>query len=108
MGRHDNFERRAREYEALLMAAELGGASECDLHEAVDTHDGVMMAEQFVDQQFMAGERVIKLVHGRGRGLMRRDVQNMLSDSDLVEYFRDSSRPEEMMAVTYAVLAERN
>ncbi len=108
MGRHDSFSQRTREYEVALMAAELGGAPECDLHAAVDTHDGVKMAEQFVDQQFMAGERVVKLVHGRGRGLMRSDVQRMLSDNELVEYFRDSTVPGEQMAVTYAILAERH
>lgn len=101
--RFDNF----REYEAAILGAELGEPPEIDLHGALDTVDGVQAALQFVDQQFMADERVVRIIHGRGRGHMREDVQRALADCELVEYFRDSSKPGEIMGVTYVVLAEK-
>ncbi len=97
-----------RQYDAMLLGAEMGDPPEVDLHKAPDTHDGVQMAMQFVDRQFMAGEQVVRLIHGRGTGRMRTDVQRALAESDLVEHFRDSSKPGEQMAVTYAVLAAQN
>jgi DNA-nicking Smr family endonuclease len=101
-------ENQLREFEALIMAGELGEPAEIDLHDQIDTHDGVAASEQFIDASFMAGERVISIVHGKGHGRMRSDVQRMLADHELVEYFRDSSNPGETMGVTYVVLAQKS
>lgn len=100
-------ENRIKEWEAIIFGAELGEPPAIDLHEEADAYDGATRTEQFIDQQFMAGERVVKIIHGKGHGRMREAVQSTLAQSDLIEYFRDSVRPGEQMGVTYAVLAHK-
>lgn len=87
------------------MAAEFGGCPELDLHRVDDVSEGIHALDQFLHQQFMAGERAVKIIHGRGTGAMRRAVQEHLARVPFVEVFRDSQDTGELLGVTVAVLA---
>lgn len=63
--------------------------------------------ESFLNQQFCIGERVIKIIHGKGSGILKQFCQQALSGHPLIEYVGESSQPYEQGAVTYAVLVPR-
>lgn len=94
--------------ESFLIAAELGHGPELDLHEVGDVSSGVHTLDLFLNQQFMAGERAVKIIHGRGAGVMRRAVHEHLAQVPFVEAFRDSRNLPEVLGVTVAVLASRH
>ena len=103
-GSHEGMD---REYEIKIMGAELGDPSEVDLHDQVDTQSGVQVVDQFISSAVFQGDDVVRIIHGRGSGKMREAVHQLLKDHSLVEFFRDSSQPGEVMGVTYAVLVKQ-
>jgi len=93
--------------ESAIFAAELGGrAPEVDLH-GMDTIEALEAVDRFLHLQFMAGERVAKIVHGRGSGKLREVVHQLLKSHTLVEYYRDAQAPHSLAGVTYAVLGPK-
>lgn len=96
------------DHEALIFGAELGtSAPEIDLH-GMDTIDATRAVDLFLDQQFMAEERVVRIIHGRGTGALRGAVHRLLAQNAHVEYFRDAQAQYSQGGVTYAVLARRS
>lgn len=95
------------ECESRLFAAELGGrAPEVDLH-GMDAVEASEVVDRFLHLQFMAGERVVKIVHGRGSGKLRETVHRLLKTHSLVEYYRDAQAFHSLAGVTYAVLVRK-
>lgn len=94
------------EYESLLFGAELGEPFETDLH-AMDVLDAKHSVEQLLNEAFMAGERVVKIVHGRGTGKLREAVHAHLKGNPLVEYYRDAQALHSVGGVTYAVVIQK-
>lgn len=95
-------------YAADLFAAELGGdAPTIDLHEALDTLDGEKMLEPWLHRQFMQGERVVCIVHGRGSGKMQEMVRRVLHRSSIVEYAADAQNPGSVGGAMYAILVKK-
>ena len=92
--------------EAIIFGAELGSAPEIDLH-AMDMNEAERSVDLFLNELFMSGERVAKIIHGRGSGLLREAVHRSLKRHPLVEYYRDAQAPHSMMGVTYAVLGSK-
>jgi DNA mismatch repair protein MutS2 len=99
-------DRQTSKFETLIFASELGDPREVDLH-GVDQLDAERQTDLFLHQSFMDGERVVRIIHGRGAGLLRETVRDVLSKHALVEYFQDSSKTEEVGGVTYAVLTQK-
>jgi DNA mismatch repair protein MutS2 len=94
--------------ESKIFAAELGsGAPEIDLHDSSDTEGGVRELDQFLNHEFVNGEEVVKIIHGRGTGKMRQAVHDYLKTVSFVETFRDSESPSGIMGVTFAVLTKK-
>lgn len=90
--------------EEYLVFAEFGGSVEIDLHGAQDVEEGMHILDRFLNAQFMAGERAVKIIHGRGTGAMRKAVHKYLATVPFVEMFRDSQNISETSGVTVAVL----
>src|SRR3989338_7083170 len=82
-------ERPYNEQETLIFAAELGTPVQIDLHQ-MDAQEATHAVDLFLDAQFMAGEQVAKIIHGRGTGRLREVVHHFLQGHPLVEYYRDA------------------
>lgn len=99
-------EERKHEEEVLIFSAELGAPPQIDLH-ANDAQEACNAVDQFLNEQFMAGERVGKIIHGRGTGKLREAVHQLLKDHPLVEYYRDAQALHAVGGVTYVVLSKK-
>jgi len=101
--------REGVESESRIFAVELGGeAPEIDLHDSADVEEGIRDLDQFLNHEFMSGAEVVKIIHGRGSGKMRRAVHDHLKTIPFVETFRDSESPSGIMGVTFAVLTKKD
>ncbi|MFA6160915.1 MAG: Smr/MutS family protein [Patescibacteria group bacterium] len=95
--------------ETELFAAELSeDTPEVDLHDltpqlALDT------LGSFLHQEFSGASRrdvkVVKVIHGRGTGIMRDKVEKFLKTLRFVERFRTSQKPGEVNGALLVVLA---
>lgn len=94
-------------YESLYSSAEIGSSSpSCDLH-GLYVDDAIVECDSFLNNQFIKGEEVVRIIHGRGTGKLREEIQKYLKTHELVKDFRDSENPSEMNAITIVILAER-
>src|SRR5205085_12357481 len=69
---------------------------ELPIEESFDLHpfrpDEVRdVAREYLEQARARGYREVRLIHGRGRGMQRANVQSMLEQLDFVERFYDAS-----------------
>lgn len=97
---------RRAEAETLIFGAELGDPESVDLH-GMDIFEASKAVEQFLDDAFMAGEEVVKIIHGRGSGALREAVHRILKMHPLVDYSRDAQAVHAVGGVTYAVLGKK-
>ena len=96
-----------QEQEILIFSAELGTPPQIDLHK-MDAQDAEHVVDRFLNDQFMAGERVGKIIHGRGTGKLREAIHHLLQDHPLVEYYRDAQALHAVGGVTYVVLSKKD
>ncbi len=94
--------------EVALFAAELGGsAPELDLH-GLPADEAAREIDLFVNFEFAGKPRldfkVVKIIHGRGAGVLRQAAINYLKKSPFVQRFRDAQDPTQTNGVIYAVL----
>lgn len=90
--------------ESKLFAAEFGGyASEIDLH-GMDPQSAMHELDVFLHAAYAHGDDVVKVIHGRGTGIMREAVKKFLRDQSIVETFRDAYHMTESSGVTYVVM----
>jgi len=69
---------------------------ELPIEESLDLHpfrpDEVRdVAREYLEQARARGYREVRLIHGRGRGMQRANVQSMLAKLDFVESYYDSA-----------------
>lgn len=96
----------AESAEAEIFAAEIGAeVPEVDLH-GMDRLDAEHHINQVIDAAFMAGERVVRIVHGVGQGILREAARKLLDDHPLVQTWKAASGTQRT-GVTYAVIAKR-
>lgn len=65
------------------------------IEEALDLHtfaprDIKSVVEEYVNAAYEAGLREVRLIHGRGKGIQRANVQQALERHPLVEQFWDA------------------
>lgn len=90
--------------ETVLFAAELGDVPEIDLHK-LDAHDAVTAADYFIDRQFVANAGTVKIIHGRGKQILRNAIHHFLArDRVRIAGFRDSQAPGQQGGVTVIAL----
>jgi DNA-nicking Smr family endonuclease len=71
-------------------------AVEVPIEDSLDLHpfrpDEVRdVAREYLEQARQRGFREVRLIHGRGRGVQRANVQAMLATLDIVETYYDAS-----------------
>ena len=89
-----------------MSVAEMGGCPEVDLH-GKDVIDAETTVEGFLSRAYRDGDRVAKIIHGKGTGRLQEAVRALLRDHPLVLASGASGRTDEMGAVIYAVLRDR-
>jgi len=86
--------------DALMFAAEIGAdVPTLDLH-GYSRREAEDAVDQFLDRQFFAGEKVVKIIHGRGTGALRATVQSMLGTHAHVKTYRESDQPHQIGGTT--------
>ena len=75
---------------------------ELDLH-AFQAREIPSVVDEYVRAAHEAGLSEIRLIHGRGKGVQRGIVQNVLERHPLVDSFHDA--PESHLGATVAVLS---
>ena len=58
------------------------------------TDEGRDLVEKYLDDAFLAGRRTVRLVHGKGTGVLRKAVHELLAVHPLVESFRPGNPNE--------------
>ena len=61
-----------------------------DLH-AFQPRDVLGVVGDYLEEAAKRGLREVRLIHGRGKGVQRANVQALLAEHPLVESFRDAS-----------------
>ncbi len=93
-------------FESAIFAAELGECPEIDLH-GLTKDLALHELDKFLHQELMTGSETIRIIHGRGNQILRKEIHAWLEKqkrADLVAKFRDSQNAAEQNAVTYAAL----
>ena len=95
-------------YESIAWAAELSDeVTTVDLH-GLDRLEAVREVDRAINQAFMRREEALKILHGKGHGTLRREIQKHLeSQTQLVAYFRDATARGQEQAMTIVVLHQR-
>lgn len=94
------------ELESLIFAAELSEDTlSLDLH-GMDAHTALHELEGFIQKAFMAGDRVIEVIHGRGDILIPL-VKKVFEENEIVEYARGAEQPGKAGGAMYAVIAPK-
>lgn len=94
------------QYESAIFAAELGVAPEIDLH-GLNKDQALHELDRFMHHEMLAGSEVIRIIHGRGDQILRKEIHKWLEKQkslQLVAYFRNAENAGEQNAVSYAAL----
>jgi DNA mismatch repair protein MutS2 len=98
---------KQKKLESLFFEGELSPKTPtCDLH-GLTPDEAVGRCDTFINHEFMKGTRVVKIIHGRGEGKLRKIIHDFLRDNELVEDFRDAQSPSSVGGVTITILVER-
>ena len=62
------------------------------------------LVEQYLDDAFLGGLGIVRLVHGKGTGALRKAVRDLLAGHPLVDSFRDGEPSEGGSGATVAAL----
>ncbi len=77
--------------EALLFLAEAGGdVPEADLH-GLYPAQALESVERLLNAAFVRGDRVVRVIHGKGEGRLREALHRACRSHPLVERFRETS-----------------
>ena len=81
--------------------------------EALDVHgltvdEALPAVTAFLDRAFVAGNRRVRIVHGKGTGRLRRAVWQALAKAEFVEGFRYAEPHEGSYGATVVDLAPRS
>ncbi len=68
--------------------------------------DSLPYVDKYLDDAFLAGMPLVRIVHGKGTGALRQAVQQQLRDHPLVKSFRSGERGEGGSGVTVVYLVE--
>lgn len=95
------------EKELLFMQAELSrDMPTLDLH-GQTVEQAQNSIDRFLYEQFTARKRTVKIMHGKGTGVLQKTTGEFLASHPLVLNWRNSSKPGEEGAFIYAILAEK-
>ncbi len=69
--------------------------------------DALPLLDKFINDSFMAGLRQLRVVHGKGTGILRRAIRRELGRHSLVEFYRGGEYGEGGEGVTIVLLVPR-
>lgn len=68
-------------------------SAELDLH-AMTVDEAIPLVQEYLNDAFMAGLKEVRIVHGKGTGILRQAVTRELGKHPLVKSFRGGGRFE--------------
>jgi DNA mismatch repair protein MutS2 len=77
---------------------------ELDLHR-LTVDEALLVLDQYLHDAYLAGYSQVRIVHGKGTGILRQMVRRELSVHPLVSSFRPGERYEGGLGVTVAVFS---
>ena len=80
-------------------------SSELDLH-SFTVEEALPELDQYLNNAFMAGHSEVRIVHGKGAGILRQAVNRELKRHPLVRSFRIGGHREGQTGVTIVQLTE--
>lgn len=86
-------------------AAQLEVRGEIDLR-GTRAEDCLQRLEAYIDRALLAGYPQVRIIHGKGEGILRREVRRFLEGRPDVRDFRDGEGPEGGWGVTIALLGD--
>ena len=81
-------------------------SSELDLH-SFTVEEALPALDRYLNDAFMAGHSEVRIVHGKGTGILRQAVNRELKKHPLVRSFRIGGHREGQTGVTIVQLTER-
>lgn len=93
-------------FESAMFAAELGDAPSIDLH-GQSAHLALATMDTFLHQEMMRSTPAVRIIHGRGNGILRSAIRQQLTDlkrRDVIAAFRDTTNPAHAGAVVIVAL----
>ena len=79
-------------------------SSEIDLH-ALTTDEAILKLDRYLHDAFRSGYYTVRIVHGKGTGILRNAVRQYLDGHPLVKSYRWGERQEGGIGVTVVELA---
>ena len=76
---------------------------ELDLH-AMTVDEAIPLMQEYLDQAFRAGMKEVRIVHGKGTGVLRQAVVRELKKHPLVKSYRSGDRFEGSTGATVVQL----
>ncbi len=73
----------------------------------MDANTALLELEKFIEEAYASGHKSVKVIHGVGKGVLKRVVQEFLSKSPRVKFYRDAYPREGGAGVTVVFLEER-
>ena len=70
--------------------------------------DALYLLEGYLDRSFVSGLKAVRVVHGKGTGVLKAAVREMLESHPLVVGYRDGYIGEGDAGVTVVELEDRN
>jgi DNA mismatch repair protein MutS2 len=92
--------------EAAIFAAELGDVPSVDLH-GLTKDQALNELDAAIGRAYMDKQEVIKIIHGRGKGILERAVQEYLHTHPMIAAFRAAQAAGQQGGVTFAALHKR-
>ncbi|HJN84715.1 MAG TPA: Smr/MutS family protein [Patescibacteria group bacterium] len=88
---------------ALLLSAEMkDDVPNVDLH-GMDAYDAEQKVSEAIDKAFMNGTEVLRVIHGDGRGVLRKAVRELLAKHQFIVAWRPAPGAQGA-GVTHAVI----
>ncbi|MBE3100703.1 MAG: Smr/MutS family protein, partial [Firmicutes bacterium] len=78
-------------------------ALELDLR-GQNSEDAIMLTDRYLDDAFLAGLNEVTIIHGKGTGVLRNSIQQLLKQHPHVEAFRLGKYGEGESGVTVVTL----
>lgn len=92
-----------RNVTGLKSRAERSAESEVDLR-GMACDEGILHLDRFIDEALLSGIETIRIIHGKGTGVLRRGIQNHLKTHKSVRTYRTGVYGEGEEGVTIAEL----
>jgi DNA mismatch repair protein MutS2 len=72
-----------------------------------DATEAARLLDQYVGDAYLAGVPTVRIIHGKGSGILRKTVAELLQDHPLVESFRVADYREGGVGATIVELCSR-